>query len=341
MLRVPRRFVVLALLLALVIAAAPLFVPLPAPILRPLTIASATLLLDDTAQHGFVAAAARRLLSTYIQMSLATRVAERATAGAQNDVEALAGIARTVAATTVTASASLDAPHYGPVLLFGRGFCDQINSGVAMVAARRFGRVELFAMYDPKTHESPHTVGRVWSRERNEWLYFDAFYSPVIYDRTADGKARVLAAGGGPRYIGRYTPPLRFYDFSGWPTAPFHRTFVAQVVARAGQQRIVPSGLSDERQMTTAASSAAPKGLIPSAIPGVTLDTSSDKAFRHVARRFMAVRFDEIVTGKTDPAAYRAIAADAEAAADGRAAELAEIARQLAERTSAPASNAE
>ncbi len=67
-----------------------------------------------------------------------------------------------------------DIPHrplLNTGLLLGIGYCDQVNSMAAIILARFFRKAQLLYVYDAK-NSSPHTIGRVLTRDF-QWYYFD------------------------------------------------------------------------------------------------------------------------------------------------------------------------
>ncbi len=82
-----------------------------------------------------------------------------------------------------------------PAILRGTGYCDQINGFAAHRLARSFPHAQAWALVDPETGISPHTIGRVWSDQRNEWLYFDTFFQGVTIFRRNHGTTESLHEG--------------------------------------------------------------------------------------------------------------------------------------------------
>lgn len=57
-------------------------------------------------------------------------------------------------------------------LVFGFGYCDQVNAVAAIALAQFFDRVEMIGIQGTKTHEG-HSFGRVWLPKMQNWVYFD------------------------------------------------------------------------------------------------------------------------------------------------------------------------
>jgi hypothetical protein len=72
----------------------------------------------------------------------------------------------------------------------GIGFCDQLNGAIARVLAGRYRDVQLISVTSPE-----HTYGRVWSEEKKDWMYFDAWPNGfALFRLGSDGRVVVMQA---------------------------------------------------------------------------------------------------------------------------------------------------
>jgi hypothetical protein len=212
-------------------------VPAPRPVLRMVAVATAPWFLATDLNDGRLVAAGKRLLRTYIQLSLAAHVANDVIDERKDDVSILIDV--------INASRRIVLPppdqkllRYDigamPAFVSGVGYCDQINAVVASVAAHHFEHAELFSLYERSRNTTPHTVGRVWSARRRQWLYYDAFYShPVIFTKAVDGRAQLLWTRE-PLYASRLDSEPQIYDLPGWTLSRFPRRLGMFVLERAG-----------------------------------------------------------------------------------------------------------
>lgn len=335
---VSARFIRPAIAVALLVGAVVgliLFVQPPAPVLRWIVVATADPLLDGhTPNEGHVQSAAKRLLRGYVQASLAERIGDSAAEAGGNDVEILARMitsARRLVLSPSTPDETRYDPTFWPALVSGLGYCDQINGAVCLIAANHFEKPQLIALYDPVRHLSPHTVGRVWSKEHEDWLYFDAFFSvPVIYVRDGQGKVRFLMEGP-TASLGRAVGARDLYDLSGWTLSEFSPSFIGYIFSRLPTGTRRPDVVVADRGQTSS------QPLRPivldekaSAQPPPRMEHRQDDVYRRVSRAYVEARVEDLL-GAPDPDAYLAIAKDEEAATDDRAAELAAVSQRLAD----------
>src|SRR5438105_1567998 len=139
---------------------------------------------------SYVRNAERKLSVLLLQNAIAEQVSREAqlAPGAPDEDRILAALVmlkrRLVSAT------SADTPSDAPVFFSGIGFCDQVNGAAALVLARSFARSETFNVW--KRDESwGHTIGRVWSDQHHEWLYYDMFYPDLAVFRI-DAQSHVV-----------------------------------------------------------------------------------------------------------------------------------------------------
>jgi hypothetical protein len=268
-----------------------------------------------------------RLAGAYVNTSLAAHVADRVTAGAGSDEEALFRIVSTVRDHVLNHSQFDHIPRAWPVLVSGVGYCDQINGAVAIIAARRFQQAQLYGAYDKKLMTTPHTVGRVWSSQRKDWLYFDAFYDvPLIYTKAADGTPHFLQPGAANRVVRRGAPDYSTYALPGWVIAEFKPTFGAYLWNRVAA-RVAPAAAVPTQTEATPALSALGT-FQPAPIPAKT--RFNDDAYAKISTDFVDARISDLL-GEPSADAYRSISNDASAQLDERAEYVAEIAGKLAD----------
>lgn len=260
---------------------------------------------------------AARIVGTWVEGALAARLAERA-AGAAADHVALERIVSAVRDQILNPSQVLHLPQDRRALLMGFGYCDQINAAIARAAASRFSSAQLFALYDAEQEISPHTVGRVWSSEREDWLYFDGFFErPVIYTRRPDGTVEYLPVTATP-VAARGKPREEFYQLGGWIMNEYRASLPGYL------------GLRLMNRLGFGNIEAPPPQHVPG--PPLLLPPSPlDQAvFERIARRYLTARVNDLLGEDAIAGAYQGIATDADAARDWRAAQMAAAARLFA-----------
>ncbi|MEK6372961.1 MAG: hypothetical protein AABO58_09705 [Acidobacteriota bacterium] len=314
----PLRIVLASLAALLLLVAAALFITPPVSLVRAVALTSAPFLMNPAAKRNRAQQLASKVVGAYVQTSLAGQIARRIRPSeADSDEQAIATIVSVVQHSGLNQQQLDHLPKGWPSLLSGLGFCDQINGAAATIAARRFGKVELFALYDAGRSFSPHTVCRVWSKERNDWIYFDAFYAePVIFTRKSDGTPHYVHVGGGPPVPSRGTPVWSYYRLPGWVLADMRASFGELVMTRMISAGVEPAPPIAAPYLVPATSPVPPR--------------FNEKVYRRVARAYVGARLDHLLGGSAHRAEYLAIGADKEAASDTRAAELAFAARKLA-----------
>lgn len=352
------RWTVIGVLVTAVVTTTALFVPPPPIVTRMLVRSTANWLMSGDERHeGRLEQSTNRLLRSYVQTSVAAHLAKGAVASGGRDVQILARMMTAARGLVLSppepVSVRFDTTSW-PALIAGVGHCDQINGAVCLIASRHFDKAELIALYSSASRSSPHTVGRVWSEERDEWLYFDAFYAkPVIYMRDEDGKTRFLQVNLPGEATSRAVAPPGVYDLPGWKISSFPHTFAGYMVARAWpeqSQSFVELAPAQKQETSTVAPPAPTRaneavqqdsqGMLEgkiildanlATIPMLPMSQRSDNVYRRVTRAYVDARLTHIFEGDADLAAYRAVAAETEAETDDRAAEVAAVAQRFAE----------
>jgi hypothetical protein len=123
----------------------------------------------------------KKPLTNLIEHSLIENVIDRRfTDGSTGDIEKIKERLVYLKSLFLSSYQTDHVPDSIPSILSGVGYCDQLNGVAAHLLAQVFERSELFALYDPVNRTSPHTVGRVWSEEEKQWIYFDIWTEETI-----------------------------------------------------------------------------------------------------------------------------------------------------------------
>ncbi|HTL01291.1 MAG TPA: hypothetical protein VL243_03665 [Vicinamibacterales bacterium] len=293
------------------------FVTPPRPVIKALANTFPVALMTASDSDGGLRFVAKRSLEAYVQSALASYLADRNAVGQEPEQIVLG---RIMAAVRETVLSQTQVPHPArtwSTLASGLGWCDQINAAVAHVAAHAFRKAQIYALYDPTRRTSPHTIGRVWSDERGDWLYFDAFFDvSLIFTRKEDGTLNFIATD--QRAIpSRGKAPREIYRLHGWVMNEYRPSYGGQI----GVKLVNHFGLGGiEAPPRENVAEKAPK-------PPAAYDQS---IFERVARAYTAARMEALLDNSPSRAAYLAIATDAATTRDARAAELAAAARVFA-----------
>lgn len=298
----------------------------PEPVLRKLVTSASSQLLSPHAS---------KLLGTYIEFALAGKMAKTVAAhGDRDDVARIDFALRRAQVRVLNAIEVPHDPHVWPVLIAGFGWCDQVNSVAAQVLAHSFRHAQLYSLWDPETHASPHTVGRVWSDQRHEWLYFDAFFNrPVVYHRTGRGKFEILNKANVVYPDRDPLPAQPIYALDGWVAneypAGYPRYLLQKFMARmrgegpaegpAGKspEPVAPPAVPQEASLSSAQ--------VPAAPP------HDPAVFARVARLYVDARAEDILGDREKAKAkYLAVARNPEAQRDDGARLLTQAARVFA-----------
>lgn len=309
-----RRLLLGASLTAILSIAAVLFLTPPPPLLRALAGTFPVALMTDSNDGAVAPRIARRSLQLYVRSALASYVADRSIPGGRSDSEVLIGIMAAVREMVLSVT---QVPHIAKTwstLVSGFGSCDQINGSVARVASHHFRLVQIYALYDAPRRMSPHTIGRVWSDQRRDWLYFDAFFDvPVVFTKQEDGSPSVLSTGAASESRGKAPPGT--YHLNGWVMNEYRPSVGGQIAVKVAHRL----GLGHIE-------AAPPTKATDQVLPDLPYDQS---VFERTARAYAAARLDHLFR-TPNRAAYRAIADDDATARDARADEFARAARVFA-----------
>lgn len=259
-----------------------------------------------------------RTLEVYTRSALAAYVAERAQV---NDASP-AALARAIRAVRETVLTYEEVPHPArtwSALVVGFGYCDQVNAAVGRVSARAFDNVQLYALFDPVRRLSPHTIGRAWSGELKEWIYFDAMFDePVLFLR--HGAAIEFLRVPGMKTLSHETLPAGIedlYRLPGWVMNEFRPGLGGELAVKF----LSVAGLGAVENP--------PAVDVPPVLPADPVVTvrEDDAMFTRMAAIYAAARVEHSLTGEPDRARYLEIANDPVSAHDTRAAEFASAAR--------------
>ena len=367
-----RRRLLISVVTVIVVAGWVLFVRPPRPVIRALVNAFPTAVLTGSDADTGVTRFFKRSLHLYVKSALASYVAERLDTENDRDEAALLRIIAHVRGITLNQTQVPHAAKTWLSLASGLGYCDQINGVVAHVASHRFRRAQLYALYDAAHKSSPHTIGRIWSDERRDWLYFDAsFDTPIMFAKRSDGAPEFIDARA-RAIVSRGRPAIDLYSLPGWVMNEYRPSVAGQLEIELVDVLNTegPQGLETPPVAATATRSSDPMasdehcGRHLTATPTKALDCDplesvpgpqrteappdisngasvagpSDPAvaaydqavFERVARAYASARLEHLLDDGPNRAAYLAIADDATAARDARAAEFASAARVFA-----------
>jgi hypothetical protein len=185
----------------------------------------------------------------------------------------------------------------------------------------------------------------VWSKQRSEWLYFDAFYAtPVVFTRDEAGRPHFLATDAGAVMPTRDSMAPTIYALHGWKLSDFPSTFGMYLLKRASGDS---AAFGNDSATTTLGTSTA--FATTTSTPGVLAGQPAElvipvdpwraggvgreqpDVYDRVIRAYTAARVAHLF-GHPDRNAYRAVARQAPLAQrDDRAAELTRVASRFAD----------
>jgi hypothetical protein len=311
------RFLLVAAFTFTVAAALTCFVTPPRVVLKTLARTLPVALMTGSERDSGITRVAKRSLEVYVQSALASYLADRSGVGRDRDKAALGRMMAVVREHVLNQSQVAHPAKTWSSLASGLGWCDQINAAVARVAAHAFSKAQIYALYDATHKTSPHTIGRVWSDERHNWLYFDAFFDvPVIFERTEGGRLNFIAPDQAAM-PSRGPLSTEIYRLPGWVMNEYRPSVGGQIAVKL-MNRLGLGAIEDPP----------PIEYVPEPrIPPAAYDPA---VFERVARAYAAARMDDLLDDSPNRAAYLAIATDATTALDARAGEFAAAARFFA-----------
>lgn len=332
-----RSRVVWAILVLIVLVVVSAFVIPPSQsITRAVALASSEWLLtgpldtDDRATR-----IGKRVIGAYVQMAVGAAIANRVEKRASSEEEILHQIMLVVRDKTLNQKQFDHIPRRWPALIAGAGYCDQINGAVAMIAARHFEKSQLYGLYEAETRNSPHTIGRVWSKTRNDWIYFDAFYEvPVMFTRGADRQPQYLTvAAPAVPMPSRTKVPEGYYALPGWIMTDMHATFAGFLMARASGEALAPATPAPapepekKEEIVETSRPALSNPPIPVLPPRQKIE---ENTFATISESYVRARLDDLFDETATPA-YQKIADKTVAQGDDRATEIATMAGLFAD----------
>ncbi|MBV9880624.1 MAG: hypothetical protein JO180_09010 [Gemmatirosa sp.] len=283
-------------------------VTLPDTVTERVVLATAAWVLPGSPDTTADGSAGRKLVGTFAQYAAAATFRRHHPLPA--GVDDADRVFRRLVALRATLASQVEvayAPPGGPALLTGLGWCDELNGAAAVTLAGELGRADLVGLHDPQT-AAEHTVGRVWSRSRRRWLYFDLWGDRIAVFTASPAGARILASADA-HPARRLDPAARASVERMWnraaagvPFTSFAPTFGGQLWLRArmAARRGSLVGPRSTTAIAAATAAAAMAATAPSAGPVLPVTT---------AQRFLRARLDQLegdVPGARQ--AYRAVA---------------------------------
>jgi len=313
-----------------------LFVPPPPHLLAALVNRFPTAVLSGSETDTGMTRVFKRSLQLYVGSALASYLAARIEARGESDETILLRIMERVRGVVLNQQQVPHAARTWSSLASGLGYCDQINGEAARVASHHFRRAQIYALYDTVRHSSPHSIGRVWSGARRDWLYFDASGDkPVIFSKGRSGApAFVDARGHDIATRGRVAVEL--YSLPGWVMNEYRPSVAGHIAAALSERFSHPSMPAVEaRNEGARTQSSSPAAPVPGPIPSAQAKNDpapwavDDGVFERVAAAYAAARLAHLLGGAPNRAAYLASAGDV-TLHDTRAAEFGSAARVFA-----------
>lgn len=189
------------------LAAALLFVPLPKWAISLAVEQSAAWMLNDVgvAPTG-LEGAIKKLAGETIQQSLVAHFRSTGPHRSKgHDVAFAAAQLRRLRPMLINQEELPHAPIKGQMALSGLAWCDEANGLAGRLLAHDFDPVQIVGVRDT-TSVLAHSFGRFWSRQYNDWLYFDIWPDEVFVFRAVKGGRIEYLYSSRPSADGLYRP---------------------------------------------------------------------------------------------------------------------------------------
>jgi hypothetical protein len=315
------RVLVAAMAIGLLTIVVVLYASPPTFVVRWVALSNADWLLSDYMEPArnrlsIVRNAARKITALYVQYGMAATFRDHhPISNVGDDADRIAG--QLVALRRVMLNQS-ELPHrpgqWSPILS-GVGYCDQMNAVAANVLGGEFEHAEIVGLANPVTKDE-HTIGRVWSDRRAEWLYFDLWGDVAVFRLRGDGTPEMLASYQCPTTVDSATRATVAGEYAfaakGVPFNEYPETLGGFLIGRAKR------ALS-RRTLDSFAPIAAARALSVSG-PTTSPQTSPSYTPPAIRRAFADAQF-ALVAGRDQDAAkeFRSIAAGDSLSVLGRA----------------------
>ena len=166
-----------------------LFLPLPRVALNLLFTNNAAWLLNDRERAGSIPERMARVFTgELLQQSIVAHLHDRFGKRVWRDDAAYAGALLHRLRPTLISQREIYHTAVGtPPVLSGLGWCDELNGVAGRLLAHDFDRVEIVGVNPTKPGMGGHSFGRFWSKQYNDWLYFDIWTEEVLLFRVLPG----------------------------------------------------------------------------------------------------------------------------------------------------------
>ena len=241
-----------------------LFLPLPQFAIRTLVTWSDDWILTDytksESKFSSVSIPMQKLLATFIEHNLIRQFESRLNIKNElSDVDKLIVELGYLKSLIINQHVIMHNPSNRPIFLSGLGWCDQLNGVAGRLLAIKFPISQTFALVDPVNKKSPHTIGRVFSPDFKDWLYFDIFYDEVILFVRPRNEAVKFIARFNPQKSTRNLPPndielTLLYEMldDGWDLNEYSPSFGGYLVKKGLQaikmRNLNSLGISEKKE---------------------------------------------------------------------------------------------
>jgi hypothetical protein len=175
--------------------------PLPKTLVTALVLQNSDwILTEQPTDVGALKGAGHKFVRLLIQQNLASQLYEaQPLPEGLTDVERMSRRLARLKQKLIVQSEIMHPPTEAPPALTGLAWCDSMNNTAAMILAHDFDKAETVGVYE-SAQGVAHSFGRVWSRDYNGWLYFDAWPDEVVIFRSE--------ANQPAQYLARFRPIL-------------------------------------------------------------------------------------------------------------------------------------